>query len=143
MTNYQKFGLVIGQVFIGLGFGLGGAAISSILVYLYFAVTQMRLDLYGEIMYALVGGYIGIQAGIGFDGFRFLKKNGRQSDFLRFLGRSILGLISGLALFFVAIIPMGQDIPHGLTNFLAILLPLTGAIIGFNFRLMTSEKESR
>jgi hypothetical protein len=141
MTSYQKFGLVTGQVFIGLGFGLGGAIISSILVYLYFEVTQMRLDLYGEIMYALIGGYIGIQAGIGFDGFRFLKKNGRQTDFLRFLGQSILGLISGLVLFFVTIIPIGQSIPHGLTNFLAIFLPLIGAIIGFNFRLTTSEKE--
>lgn len=143
MTKYQKFGLVTGQVFIGLGFGLAGAIVSSIIVYLYFAATQMRLSLYGEIMYALIGGYIGMQAGIGFDGFKFLKRNGRQTEFIRFFGQSFIGLTSGLLIFFVAIISIGNSIPHGLINFSAIALPLTGAIIGFNFRLTTiKEKEN-
>jgi hypothetical protein len=142
MTRYQKFGLITGQVFIGLGFGLAGAIVSSILVYIYFELTGMRLDLFGEIMYALIGGYIGIQIGIGFDGFKFLKKIGRRTDFLRFFGQSVVGLISGLVIFFVTVISFGQSVPHVLTNFLAIALPLTASIIGFNWGLTTTEKES-
>ena len=142
MTKYQKFGQITGQVFIGLGFGLAGAIVSSILVYIYFELTGMRLDLFGEIMYALIGGYIGIQSGIGFDGFKFLKRIGRRTDFLRFLGQSVVGLISGLIIFFVTVIPIGQSVPHALTNFLAIALPLSGAIAGFNWGLTTTEKEN-
>jgi hypothetical protein len=142
MTKYQKFELITGQVFTGLGFGLAGAIVSSILVYIYFESTGMRLDIFGEIMYALIGGYIGIQIGIGFDGFKFLKRIGRRTDFLRFFGQSVVGLISGLVIFFVTLIPIGQSVPHALINFLAILLPLTGAIIGFNLGLTTTEKES-
>lgn len=142
MTNSQKFRSVIGQVFIGLSFGLGGALVAYIIVYLYSEINQMQFDLFGEIMYTIIGTYIGMLAGIGFDGFRLLKRSKRQTYFLRFLGQSFVGLILGLTLFFVAVIPIGQSVPHGLINFLAIALPLTGAIIGFNFRLLTNEKEN-
>jgi hypothetical protein len=141
MINSQKFRSVIGQVFIGLSFGLGGALVAYIIVYLYSEINQIRFDLFGEIMYTIIGTYIGMLAGIGFDGFRLLKRSKRQTYFLRFMGQSFVGLILGLTLF-VAVIPIGQSIPHGLTNFLAIALPLTGAIIGFNFRLLTTEKEN-
>lgn len=131
MTSYQKFGLVVGQIFIGLGFGLGGAVIASAMTY--------TTDLYGAIMYALIGGYFGIQIGIAFDGFRFLRRNERQTEFFRFLGQSIIGLISALALFYMVIIPMGLLIPNGVINFLSIALPLIGVIAGFNFRLIVKE----
>ena len=86
MINYQKLGSVTRQALIGLSFGLAGAVVAYIVAYLYSEINQMRLDLFGEIMYALIGSYIGMQAGIGFDGFRLLKRHGRQTYFLRFLG---------------------------------------------------------
>jgi hypothetical protein len=142
MEKHKKLGLMTGQVFIGLGFGLAGAIVLSILVYIYYELTEMRLDLFGEIMYALIGGYIGIQIGIGFYGFKVLKKIGRGTDFLRFLAQSVIGLILGLVIFFVAVVPIGQSLAHALANFLAIALPMTGAIIGFNWGLTAMEKES-
>jgi hypothetical protein len=32
-------------------------------------------------MYAVISGYLGMQAGVGFEGFNFLKLHGRQKDF--------------------------------------------------------------
>lgn len=136
MEQYKKFGLVAGQVFLGLGFALAGAIVVSILVYLYTELMKIHLDLYGGIMYALIGSYIGMQMGIAFDGFKYLKQNNRQKDFLRFFLQSVAGLICGLVGLFVIIIPIGETIPHALTNFLAITLPLIGSIIGFNFGLI-------
>lgn len=139
MTKEHKFTLVVGQILIGLGFGLAGAVITSLIAYL---VYELRMGLFADIMFALIGGYIGLQVGVALNGFRFLRRNGRQADFLRYFGQSFGGLSSGLLLFLVTIIPMGQSVPHWLTNLLAVALPLTGAIIGFNFRLTTAEKES-
>jgi hypothetical protein len=141
MTKYQKLGLVAGQVLFGVGFGIGGFIVSSILIYVYAEVNQIRLDLFGEIMYAVIGGYLGTQAGVAFDGFRFLKRNGRQKDFLRFFGQSVAGMMLGLVLMFIGVWPAGQNISNAWGNFLALALPLTGAIIGFNFGLTTREQE--
>jgi hypothetical protein len=93
MNNYQKFGLVSGQVFMGLVFGFGGVIVSALLWTVYEELTGNYIgDLSTSILYSLYGGYIGMQIGIGFDGYRYLKEKGRIRDFKRFFGQSIVGL---------------------------------------------------
>jgi len=141
MDNYQKFGLIVGQVFIGLGFGLVGAIAFGLSIILYFELIGRHLDLFGEIMFAVIGGYIGMQTGISFDTYKFLKRNGRQTNFTRFFFQSLFGLTIGLLTFYF-IISFGNEITNGLTNFLAVSLPLTGAIIGINLGLTQKKNEN-
>jgi hypothetical protein len=139
MNNYQKFGLIAGQVFMGLGFGLIGTIVGALLAILYSEIVGVYLDLFPEIMSAAIGGYIGMQTGIGFVGYKFLKSCGRQAEIFRVLGQSFLGLILGLVIFYIV---TGQSSPNWLTNLLAIALPLIGVVIGFNFRITAKEKEN-
>jgi hypothetical protein len=144
MDNYQKFGHISGQVFIGMGFGIGTAILSIIIAGLY----HDRLDLLGIGMYGLIGFYIGNLIGIGYDGFKLLKKLGRQRSFYRFFIQSIIGTLLGITLLYYGRTIFGQGNPQGqvtrvLVNLLIIVLPLTGATIGFNFRLPYTEKKDR
>ncbi len=144
MDNYQKFGQISGQVFIGIGFGIGAAILSIIIA----GLSYERLELMGIGMYGLIGFYIGNPIGIGYDGFKLLKRLGRQRDFYRFFIQSIIGTLLGVALLYYGPMTFGQSIPAGqvtrvLTTLLIIVLPLTGATIGFNFRLPYAEKQIR
>ena len=144
MDNYQKFGQISGQVFIGIGFGIGAAILSIIIA----GLSYERLELMGIGMYGLIGFYIGNPIGIGYDGFKLLKRLGRQRDFYRFFIQSIIGTLLGVALLYYGSMTFGQSIPTGqvtrvLTTLLIIVLPLTGATIGFNFRLPYAEKQIR
>lgn len=141
MDNYQKFGWISGQVFIGIGFGIGTSIISIIIA----GLNYDRLELLGIGMYGLIGFYIGNPIGIGYDGFKLLKKLRRQRDFYRFFIQSIIGTLLGIALLYYGPMTFGQSIPTGqvtrvLITLLIIALPLTGATIGFNFRLRYREK---
>jgi hypothetical protein len=141
MDKYQILGLLAGQVLFGLGFGIVGAIVAALLAALYFGVTGGYLDLYGEIMFAVIGGYIGMQAGIAFDGYKFLRTFGRQASFMRFFLQSLLGLVFGLLGFYWLLLALGNKPPVTI-NFLAITLPLAGAIIGFDIGLTNGNKNS-
>ena len=144
MDNYQKFGQISGQVFIGVGFGIGGAILSIIIADLYYD----RLELLGIGMYGLIGFYIGNPIGIAYDGFKLIKKLGRQRDFYRFFIQSIIGTLVGIALLYYGPMTFGQSISPGLVtrvlmSLSIMVLPLAGAAIGFNFRLPYTEKTDR
>lgn len=81
MDNYQKFGLIAGQFLFGIIFGFIGALTPLLFRILYFDKSP---SLFGDIMFAIIGGYIGIQTGIAFDGYQYLKRIDRKSDFIRF-----------------------------------------------------------
>lgn len=142
MNNYQKFGLVAGQVLLGLSFGVAGLIVGALAAYLFFELADSRLELYSEIMYAMIGGYIGTQAGVAFEGFRFLKRYCRQKEFVRFLAQSVIGTIAALVILSSFVVPMSQGIAIGLMNFLMAALPLLGAIVGFNLRFISSVKQT-
>ena len=144
MDKYQKFGQISGQVFIGAGFGIGAAILSIIIAGLY----NDSLELLGIGVYGLIGFYIGNPIGIGYDGFKLLKKLGRQRDFYRFFIQSIIGTLLGIALLYYGPMTFGQSIPAGqvtrvLTTLLIIVLPLTRGTIGFNLGLPYTEKQDR
>lgn len=133
MTAYQKFGLVAGQIFIGFF----GAMIFAIAVLVFFSFIQITL--FDEILYALIGAYVGMLAGIGYDGFKYLKRNRRKNDFLTFFGQSFIGMIVGLLLVYLSVcfgFQFKMTTPSALINFLLIALPLARVVIGFDFQLI-------
>lgn len=124
MNNYQKFGLIAGQVLMGLVFGLAGVIITALLGTVYEELTgNYAQDLSTHIFYSVYGGYVGMQIGISFIGYKFLKREGRLKYFKRFLVQSVLGLSLGFLTFYYAM------------NLLTLTLPMVGAIIGFDLGL--------
>lgn len=110
---------------MGLIFGFGGLIVTVLLGTVYEEITGNYIrDLSTSIVYSLYGGFVGMQIGIGYDGYKYLKDKGRLSDFKRFFGQSILGLFLGLFIFYYYINP------------LTFVLPMIGAIIGFDFGII-------
>ncbi|WP_125185365.1 spore cortex biosynthesis protein YabQ [Botryobacter ruber] len=143
MKNYKIFGLIVGQVFIGLGFGVLGFIITLLIDYLIlWSLIGEKSSLFGSLMYASIGGYIGMVTGVGFDGYRYLKKNGRQGDFMILFLHSLLGFVLGFLVFFVSLKYTEGNI---WVYFLAIGLPLAGTMLSFTYNLtsMVIEKDSQ
>jgi hypothetical protein len=116
---------------MGLLFGFGGVILTALLGTVYEELTENYIhDLSTHIIYSLYGGYVGMQIGIGFDGYKYLKEKGRLKDFKRFFGQSVVGLVLGLLTFYYYL------------NLLTFILPMVGAIIGFDFGLIKKLTES-
>jgi hypothetical protein len=78
MNNYQKLGLISGQVLMGLLFGFGGAIVTALIMDLYDDLSGNHYgDLSTSIFYFFFGGGIGSGMGIGYDGYKYLKERGR------------------------------------------------------------------
>ena len=145
MTKSDKFDLIVNQIFIGLGVALLGAAIVSFLIFLIYSWKNTNGSLFGDIMYGLIGGFVGMLAGVWYPGYLLLKKEGRQKQTLKFALQSLLGLAIGLLIFYLTTGLMETlQFPSGLVysfvNFLIILLPLVGLILGFNFNITKVKK---
>ncbi|WP_276371928.1 hypothetical protein [Chryseolinea sp. H1M3-3] len=136
MNNYQKFGLISGQVLMGLLFGFVGAIVTTLTTILYFEVRGQYLDLFPEVLSAVIGCYLGIQIGIGYNGFKFLKQKGKQQYFPKFFFQSTGGLILGLMISYFLTISPGIKMSEAIVNCLGVALPLTGSIIGFDLGLL-------
>jgi hypothetical protein len=132
MNNYKKFGLIAGQVFIGLAFAIVGGIAWLIISYVMSLISGVYSSLFQEVLHALIACYVGLLTGIAFDGYKFLKRNGRQTEFVRHFLQSLIGLTVGLiAVYFMA----SSASTASLVAFSAVVLPLMGTIIGFDFRL--------
>ena len=143
MDKYQKLGLISGQVLMGLIFGVGGVIATALLMTLYDELAgNPYADLSSGILYSMFGGYIGMQIGIGYDGYKYLKEKRRLRDFIRFLCQSIGGLFFGLLIFYYLILSSGPKIDSFFINSFAFVLPMIGSIIGFDLGLVKRLSET-
>jgi len=130
LNKYQKIGLVAGQIFIGIVSFFIGIVITALLGTIYeFASGNYINDLSTHILYSIYGGLIGMQIGIGIDGYKYLKENGLAIYFSRFFRQSVIGLMIGLIILYIDF------------QMLTIILPVIGSIIGFNFGLVKKINE--
>jgi len=130
---------------MGLIFGFGGVIVTALLWTVYEELTGDYIgDLSTSIFYSLYGGYVGMQIGIGFDGYKYLKEKGRLKDFRRFFGQSVAGFIAGLWMFYYFFLSPGHinNFFNGFLAYLAPVMPMVGAIIGFDFGLTKKLNES-
>jgi hypothetical protein len=70
-----------------------------------------------------------MQIGIGYDGYKYLSDKGRQKEFKRFFGQSVVGLVLGLLAFYHYLSP------------LTFILPIVLAIVGFDIGLIKKINE--
>jgi hypothetical protein len=132
MTKYQKLGLIFGQIFMGFVFGFIGFITTAIIGTVYESITGNYInDLSTHILYSFYGSVIGFQIGIGIDGFKYLEENGLKSDFKRHFSQSLIGLFFGILIFYFYM------------NLFTTILPIVGAISGFNLGLIKKINERR
>jgi hypothetical protein len=85
------------------------------------------LDLFGGILISFLKGFIAIFVGVSLVGFLHLKRNRISHKY----GRSLLFCFVGLVLFSIIYSVVAAILP----GFFILVIPLTGAVLGFNFKL--------
>lgn len=118
---------VILEFIVGFAFGvLGGYAFS-------FFNRYNRLDT--SIVLAFTSAFIALLIGVGMIGYIHLRKIGRAKYFRQSVIFSFFGLLVFVLLYVLIELLAYQPLPYYLGSFLLpILLPLTGAVLGFNFK---------
>lgn len=128
---------------MGLGFSLLGGIVGLFCDYLVSVASGIYSDLFGSIMNALMGCYIGLLTGVCFDGYKFLKQNGRENEFLKFVLASLVGISGGLlGLYLIVTNSVNLGLSDVLTNLLAIALPLIGTLLSSILILTRDTKQT-
>ena len=122
-----RAGFIILEFIAGFIFGvLGGYAFS-------FFDRYNRLDT--SIVLALTCAFVTLLIGVGIIGYIHLKKLGRLKYFGQSIAFSLLGLVVFVLLYILIKLVADQALPYYMGSFLLpILLPLTGAVLGFNLK---------
>jgi len=126
-TGKMKNSIFIILEFIaGFAFGvLGGYAFS-------FLNRYNNLDT--SIFLAFTSAFVSLLLGVAIIGFIYLKRAGRVKDLGRSILLSLLGLLAFLIIYILIDLLAYQALPYYLSSIiLPIILPLTGAVLGFNY----------
>jgi hypothetical protein len=137
MDNYQRFGLLAGQFYTGIGFGRVGAIASLAITDIFFHRVELSTIGY----YSYIGFFIGNQIGIGFNGLRLLTKFGRRGEFIKYFGLSVLGMIFGQGITYFSFLHIANELSIWLGYFVWLTLTLGGPMLGFNYKLINIAKE--
>jgi uncharacterized protein YacL len=125
MTKSKRIFFIILEFLSGLGFGILGTYIFS-----FFD----KWDLLDSVLFTFMALFASMLTGIGLVGYVYLKRINKLSEFVISMVLSFVGLIIFLLLY----IMLSSLIPYltfyKLNPLLAIVLPMTGAVIGFNFK---------
>jgi NhaP-type Na+/H+ or K+/H+ antiporter len=120
-------GFIILEFIAGFVFGvLGGYAFS-------FFDRYNSLDT--SIVLALTSAFIALLTAVGVIGYLHLKKMGRTKYFGQSVVFSLVGLVVFVLLYILIKLMADRQLPYFIDSvLLPILLPLTGAVLGFNYK---------
>lgn len=110
---------VILQFIIGFAFAATGV---------FFFTESSNLDLFAGILYAYLIGLFGMLLGVGLVGYFHLRLN----HILERFGLALTLIFVGSLVFSVLYVLIGNYLPKQF-GVLVLILPLTGAVFGFNF----------
>jgi len=118
---------IILEFIAGFVFGvLGGYAFS-------FFDRYNSLDT--SIILAFTSAFIALLIGVGLIGYIHLRRIGRAKYFGQSVAFSLLGLVVFVIVYILIELVANQVLPYYIGSFLLpIILPLTGAVLGFNFK---------
>jgi ABC-type dipeptide/oligopeptide/nickel transport system permease component len=120
-------GFIILEFIAGFVFGVSGGYAFS------FFDRFNNLDT--SIVLAFTSAFIALLIGVGIIGYIHLKKIGRAKYFGQSVAFSLLGLLVFVLLYILIELLAYQALPYYIGSFLLpIILPLTGAVLGFNFK---------
>ena len=107
--------------------------LTAALLATFYIPLSDKLSMEGSIFLSFLAGFISMFIAIGIIGYFHL----RAVHMLNRYSRSLLLSFAGLILFFIIYALIGIVLPDNF-GILIFLLPLTGAVVGFNFRLTKS-----
>ena len=111
------------------GFGLG-------IAFIYLLPFSGKGHLEQSMINTFIAIFLGVIVGIAIPGYFHCKKIGKLNRFFRAIGHSILGLILFLILYILQNFLTFDYLPHNLSSMvLPIILPIIGAVLGFNYAL--------
>lgn len=116
------------EAITGLGFGISGA-------YLYSLVDTV--DLMTSVFNTFAIAFACMVFGIGVIGYFHLRRTGRLQQFIKAVVFSFVGLFLFLLLYVGVNVLTFKFLPHYVSSgVLPILLPLCGAVMGFNYSIL-------
>jgi len=128
MINNKRF-IIIGFVLLEIIFGLGFALIGGYI----FSIFD-KADITSSVLNTFMIVFISIILGISLIGYFHLKYIQKLSIFGKSILSSCIGLITFLILYVIINSLTFDYLPHYLSSvILPIVLPMTGAVLGFNF----------
>jgi hypothetical protein len=131
MAKIKNLAYIILELVFGLGFGILGALLFSLFD---------KWDLFYSVLFTFVAIFVTIPAGVGLVGYFHLRHLGRQKDFGQSFLLSMLGLLTFIVLYLIFNSFNFRLIPYYINSvLLPILLPLTGTVIGFNYRVLRAK----
>lgn len=130
MTKLKLTIFIILEFIFGIGFGFLGLYVFS-----YFNVWN---DLFYSIIFGFIAGFGFTLIGIGLIGYFYLKQIDRKDDFGESMLLSFFGLV-GFSFLYIVITIEFQSIMY--LDRVLLILPLTGAIIGFNNKTRHARKK--
>ena len=123
MAKYKKTIFIALEFIIGMGFGLLGG---------YLFTLFDNWDLYYSVLFTFSVSFVSALTGIGLIGYFYLKQIGRSNQFWESILLSFFGLVIFLILCIV--ITSLKLLPYNLSSILYVILPMIGAVIGFNYK---------
>jgi len=128
MTKRKNLGYIFLELISGLVFGILGGLLFS---------QFDRWDLFLSVLFTFLVIFLSMPVGVGLVGYFHLRNLGRLKDFGQAFLSSILGLIGFVLLYLIFNAFTFRIIPHYISSgLLPVLLPLTGTVIGFNYRIL-------
>ena len=121
------------ELICGFGFALLGSDFYSLF-------DEANLDTSIFNTYAIA--FISMVLGIGFAGYFHFRAKKKLNQFGAAVGLSIVGLFLFLILYFILVAFSFELIPYYFSSVvLPIVMPLCGAVIGFNFRIRNRNQD--
>ncbi len=121
----NKIFFIVLEFFFAIGFGVLGS-------YIFSRVNDSDITL--SILGNFIIAFFGMILGIAFIGFFQLSAIGKRGEFIKAIIYCFIGLSSFLILYLIINSLTFKVLPHYLSSvMLPILIPVTGAVIGFNY----------
>jgi hypothetical protein len=129
MTKAKLALYIVLEFVFGLGFGITGGLLFSMFD---------TWDIFNSVLFTFIVIFVTIPVGVGMIGYFYLKQLGCQKDFGKSILLSILGLVGFVMLYLILDSFAFKSMSHYVSSILLpIILPSMGAVLGFNYKVIT------
>lgn len=131
MTKAKLAVYIVLEFVFGLGFGVTGGLLFSMFD---------TWDIFYSVLFTFIIIFVTIPVGVGVVGYFYLSQLGRQKDFGKSFLLSILGLVGFVILYLTLSSFAFKIMAHYVSSILLpIILPAIGAVLGFNYKIITGK----
>ena len=134
VTNYQKFGFIAGQTLSGFIFGLIACILTALIGQAIFSIFGVLVDLFPSVLYAILGGYIGMAFGVGIATYKGLSYFKKIQLFAKSIMQGTIAMVISLPILYYYLIR--ETFSETLSNVLVCTFPLIIMIVFSNLGVL-------